>query len=50
MRVLICGGAGYIGSNMMAKLAAEGHEPVVCDNLDKRHKSTLILVQTERSV
>ena len=26
MKVLVCGGAGYIGSNMTAKLAAEGHE------------------------
>ena len=29
MRVLVCGGAGYIGSNMTALLAAEGHEPVL---------------------
>jgi UDP-glucose 4-epimerase len=41
MRVLVCGGAGYIGSNMTAKLAAEGHEPVVFDNLSKGHKSAI---------
>lgn len=41
MRVLVCGGAGYIGSNMTAILAAEGHEPVVFDNLSKGHKSAI---------
>jgi len=41
MKVLVCGGAGYIGSNMTAKLAAEGHEPVVFDNLSKGHKSAI---------
>lgn len=41
MRVLICGGAGYIGSNMTAMLAAHGHKPVVFDNLSKGHKSAI---------
>ena len=41
MRVLVCGGAGYIGSNMTAKLKAAGHEPVVFDNLSKGHKSAI---------
>jgi UDP-glucose 4-epimerase len=41
MRVLVCGGAGYIGSNMTATLRAEGHEPVVFDNLSKGHKSAI---------
>ena len=41
MRVLVCGGAGYIGSNMTAKLTAEGHKPVVFDNLSKGHKSAI---------
>ena len=41
MRVLVCGGAGYIGSNMTAMLACEGHEPVVFDNLGKGHKTAL---------
>jgi UDP-glucose 4-epimerase len=39
--VLVCGGAGYIGSNMTAMLAAEGHEPVVFDNLSKGHRSAI---------
>jgi UDP-glucose 4-epimerase len=38
MRALVCGGAGYIGSNMTALLAAEGHEPVVFDNLSTGHR------------
>ncbi|MBN2316678.1 MAG: UDP-glucose 4-epimerase GalE [Sedimentisphaerales bacterium] len=41
MKVLVCGGAGYIGSNMTAFLAREGHEPVVFDNLSKGHKSAI---------
>jgi len=41
MRVLICGGAGYIGSNMTALLAAEGYEPVVFDNLSTGHRSAV---------
>ena len=41
MRVLVCGGAGYIGSNMTAMLIAEGHESVVFDNLSKGHKSAI---------
>ena len=41
MKVLVCGGAGYIGSNMTAKLTAEGHGPVVFDNLSKGHKSAI---------
>ena len=41
MRVLVCGGAGYIGSNMTAMLAAEGHEPIVFDNLSKGHRAAV---------
>jgi UDP-glucose 4-epimerase len=41
MRVLVCGGAGYIGSNMTAMLTAEGYEPVVFDNLSTGHKSAV---------
>ena len=31
--VLVCGGAGYIGSHMCERLARAGHRPVVLDNL-----------------
>jgi len=41
MKVLVCGGAGYIGSNMTALLAATGHEPVVFDNLNKGHRAAV---------
>jgi len=41
MRVLVCGGAGYIGSNMTALLAAAGFEPVVFDNLSTGHRSAV---------
>ncbi|MEN6576687.1 MAG: UDP-glucose 4-epimerase GalE, partial [Phycisphaerales bacterium] len=41
MRVLVCGGAGYIGSNMTALLGAQGHEPVVFDNFSKGRRSAV---------
>ena len=41
MKVLVCGGAGYIGSNMTAMFAAEGFEPVVFDNLSTGHRSAV---------
>ncbi|MFI0897934.1 NAD-dependent epimerase/dehydratase family protein [Streptomyces sp. NPDC020983] len=33
MRVLVTGGAGFIGSHIVTALAAEGHEPLVLDAL-----------------
>jgi len=41
MRVLVAGGAGYIGSNMTAMLAREGYEAIVFDNLVKGHRSAV---------
>jgi UDP-glucose 4-epimerase len=41
MRVLVCGGAGYIGSNMTAMLMDAGHQPVVYDNLSKGHQQAI---------
>jgi UDP-glucose 4-epimerase len=41
MNVLLCGGAGYIGSNMTALLARAGHTPVVFDNLSKGHRAAV---------
>jgi UDP-glucose 4-epimerase len=38
MKVLVCGGAGYIGSHMVRYLLARGHEPVVFDNLSTGHR------------
>jgi len=33
MRLLVTGGAGYIGSVVSARLVADGHEVVVLDDL-----------------
>ncbi len=33
MRVLITGGAGFIGANLVRRLMEEGHEPIVLDDL-----------------
>ncbi len=41
MNVLVCGGAGYIGSNMTAMLARENRTPVVFDNFSKGHRPAL---------
>jgi UDP-glucose 4-epimerase len=41
MNVLVCGGAGYIGSNMTALLAAQGHDPTVFDNFSKGHRTAV---------
>jgi UDP-glucose-4-epimerase GalE len=38
MRILITGGAGYIGSQTAKALAAQGIEPVVLDNLTTGHR------------
>lgn len=37
MNVLVCGGAGYIGSHMAQLLSSEGLEPVIFDNLSTGH-------------
>lgn len=37
MRVLVCGGAGYIGSHTAKLLARRGHTPVVYDDLSYGH-------------
>ena len=38
MRVLVTGGAGYIGSHAVKALIEKGHEPVIVDNLVYGHK------------
>jgi UDP-glucose-4-epimerase GalE len=38
MRVLVTGGAGYIGSHAAKALAASGFEPIVYDDLSMGHK------------
>lgn len=37
VRILVCGGAGYIGSHMVRHLLRERHVPIVFDNLSTGH-------------
>ena len=42
MRVLVTGGAGYIGSVVTEQLVSDGHNVVVYDNLVKGHAAALV--------
>ena len=42
MAILVCGGAGYIGSHMVAELLEKGEEVVVLDNFQKGHSDSLL--------
>jgi len=42
MAILVCGGAGYIGSHMVAELLEKGEEVVILDNLQKGHRNALL--------
>lgn len=41
MKVLVTGGAGYIGSHTVHQLIADGHDVVVYDNLSKGHQAAV---------
>jgi UDP-glucose 4-epimerase len=41
MAILVCGGAGYIGSHMVSLLAERGKEVIVVDNFQKGHKDAV---------
>jgi UDP-glucose 4-epimerase len=41
LSLLVCGGAGYIGSHMARMIAEAGHEVTVFDNLSTGHKEAL---------
>jgi UDP-glucose 4-epimerase len=41
MKILVAGGAGYIGSVVVEQLIKHGHEAVVYDNLSKGHKAAV---------
>lgn len=41
MRVLVVGGAGYIGSVVSARLLASGHEVIVLDDLSTGHRDAV---------
>lgn len=46
MRVLVTGGAGYIGSHTLIELIAAGHQPVVVDNLCNSSLEPLKRIET----
>ena len=41
MNVLLTGGAGYVGAQLVRALAGAGHKPVVLDNLVKGHRAAV---------
>ncbi|MCD7100381.1 UDP-glucose 4-epimerase GalE [Stenotrophomonas sp. MMGLT7] len=41
MKILVCGGAGYIGSHMVRWLSEHGHEVVVLDNFSTGHRGAV---------
>ena len=41
MRLLVVGGAGYIGSVVASRLLEDGHRVVVADNLDRGHRDAV---------
>jgi len=41
LKVLVTGGAGYIGSVVAERLLAEGHETTVLDNLERGHREAV---------
>ena len=42
MRVLVTGGAGYVGSVSVEALVAAGHDVVVLDDLSKGHRDAVV--------
>lgn len=47
MRILITGGAGYIGSHMVKMLARRGHAPVTFDDLSTGNRAAVIAGEFE---
>jgi UDP-glucose 4-epimerase len=45
VRVLVTGGAGYIGSHTTLALVEQGHEPVVVDDLSNSSREALVRVE-----
>ncbi|WP_082827184.1 UDP-glucose 4-epimerase GalE [Rhodanobacter thiooxydans] len=45
MKILVCGGAGYIGSHMVRYLIQRDHEPLVFDNFSTGHREAVTAAQ-----
>ena len=41
MSILVCGGAGYIGSHAVHQLVKKGEEVVIVDNLQTGHRDAI---------
>ncbi len=41
MAILVCGGAGYIGSHTVRQLLAAGEEVIIADNFSTGHRATI---------
>ena len=44
-KILVTGGAGYIGSHTVVELAQAGYEPVIIDNFSNSEESALVGIQ-----
>ena len=42
MRILVTGGAGFVGSNLVDKLMMAGHDVVVLDNMFTGRKKNVV--------
>src|SRR5688572_32406396 len=42
MKILVTGGAGYIGSVVAERLIESGHTPIIYDNLSKGHHEAVL--------
>jgi ADP-L-glycero-D-manno-heptose 6-epimerase len=47
VRILVTGGAGFIGSNLARRLVADGHEVVVADDFSSAHWTNLVEVRSD---
>src|ERR1700683_4107471 len=45
MNVLVAGGAGYIGSHTVKRLAEAGHSPIIYDNLSRGHREVIDILK-----
>ncbi|HUV39654.1 MAG TPA: UDP-glucose 4-epimerase GalE [Planctomycetota bacterium] len=41
MKILLTGGAGYVGSHVLRELLSAGHDPVVLDDLSNGHRAAV---------